>query len=98
MCVPVWTGRRWGGFPVPDPSVIGTISNPSTAPLSDASITITGTIINKQPNGLVLLTNQFQPNGLVGNIQVNRIFTSSLLTALPTVDVSLSTLVETLPL
>jgi filamentous hemagglutinin family protein len=77
----VRAGVNWaalGGFPLLDPTVIGTIPSPPPAPASAANITITGTIINKQPDGLVLLTNQFQPNGLVGNIQVNRIFTSSL--------------------
>jgi filamentous hemagglutinin family protein len=77
----VRAGLNWaalGGFPLLDPTVIGTIPSPPPAPASAANITITGTIINKQPDGLVLLTNQFQPNGLVGNIQVNRIFTSSL--------------------
>lgn len=69
-------------IPMPDPIIIGSsTSSPTVTPASNASINVMGGIYfssNNQTNGsngLVLLTNQFQPNGAVGNIQVNQIGT-----------------------
>lgn len=76
----VRAGVNWaalGGFPVPDPTIIGTLPNSPLVPASGASITVNGTITNAQPDGFVLLTNQFQPNTATGNIVVNGINTSS---------------------
>ncbi|HEY9834636.1 MAG TPA: filamentous hemagglutinin N-terminal domain-containing protein, partial [Stenomitos sp.] len=75
----VRAGVNWaalGGFPLPNPTVIGTIPSPPATSASGASITVKGNIINDQPNGLVLLTNQFQPNEVAGNIEVNQIYTA----------------------
>ncbi len=57
---------------------VGLTGNPSPINLTDtntpssADITIDGTISNNE--GLVFLTNQFQPNNAVGNITVNNIY------------------------
>ncbi len=49
-----------------------------TTPVTNANITITGAITNTQPNALVILTNQYQPNAaLAGNITVGNISTNS---------------------
>jgi filamentous hemagglutinin family protein len=75
----VRAGVDWaalGGFPTPDPSVIGSNPNPSLAPASNANITV-GTISN--PGGLVFLTNQYRPNpNLTGDITATQISTANL--------------------
>jgi len=62
--------------------VLGTFALPNTAPTyvatpSKANITINGNIQVSQPNGLVLLTNQFLPNTLTGVISAKDIDTST---------------------
>ncbi|MBD2318504.1 beta strand repeat-containing protein [Phormidium tenue] len=62
--------------------VLGTFALPNTAPTyaatpSNANITINGNIRVSQPNGLVLLTNQFLPNALTGTISARGIDTST---------------------
>ncbi|WP_190303593.1 beta strand repeat-containing protein [Pseudanabaena sp. UWO311] len=62
--------------------VLGTFALPNTAPTyaatpSNANITINGNIRVSQPNGLVLLTNQFLPNTLTGIISAIGIDTST---------------------
>ena len=62
--------------------VLGTFLAPNTAPTyaatpSNANITINGNIRVSQPNGLVLLTNQFLPNALTGSISARGIDTST---------------------
>ena len=61
--------------------VLGTFTLPNTDPTyvapSNADITINGNIRVSQPNGLVLLTNQFLPNTLTGIISAIGIDTST---------------------
>jgi filamentous hemagglutinin family protein len=62
--------------------VLGTFALPNTDPTyvttpSNANITINGNIRVSQPNGLVLLTNQFLPNTLTGVISTRGIDTST---------------------
>ena len=61
--------------------VVGTFLAPNTDPTyaapSNANITINGNIRVSQPNGLVLLTNQFVPNALTGTISARGIDTST---------------------
>ena len=61
--------------------VLGTFLAPNTDPTyaapSNANITINGNIRVSQPNGLVLLTNQFVPNALTGTISARGIDTST---------------------
>ncbi|GBO55831.1 hypothetical protein APA_3981 [Pseudanabaena sp. lw0831] len=62
--------------------VLGTFLAPNTDPIyaanpSNANITINGNIQVSQPNGLVLLTNQFLPNTLTGVISAIGIDTST---------------------
>ena len=74
----VRAGVDWaalGGFPAPDPTVIGTNPNPSLTPASGANITV-GTITN--PGGLVFLTNQYGLNpNLTGDITATQISTAN---------------------
>jgi filamentous hemagglutinin family protein len=70
---------------VPTSQVLGTFALPNTDPTyavtpSNANITINGNIRVSQPNGLVLLTNQFLPNTLTGVISAKDIDTSTSLT------------------
>jgi len=76
--VDVRAGVNWaalGGFPTPDPTVLGAVI-PTITPATSANITVNGTIDNQNSTGLVLLTNQFQPNTATGNIVVGVILTS----------------------
>jgi filamentous hemagglutinin family protein len=61
--------------------VLGAFTLPNTVPTytapSNANITINGNIRVSQPNGLVLLTNQFLPNALTGTISARSIDTST---------------------
>ena len=61
--------------------VLGTFLAPNTDPTyaapSNANITINGNIRVSQPNGLVLLSNQFLPNTLTGVISTRGIDTST---------------------
>ncbi|PZO42438.1 MAG: hypothetical protein DCF19_07585 [Pseudanabaena frigida] len=62
--------------------VLGTFVSPNADPTyvatpSNANITINGNIRVSQPNGLVLLTNQFLPNTLTGAISAKDIDTST---------------------
>ncbi|MEA5477020.1 filamentous hemagglutinin N-terminal domain-containing protein [Pseudanabaena galeata UHCC 0370] len=78
----VRAGVDWsqlGGLPTNQ--VLGTFLAPNTDPNyatpSNANITINGNIRVSQPNGLVLLTNQFVPNSLTGTILARDIDTST---------------------
>lgn len=75
----VRAGVDWsqlGGLPS-SPILLGE-TTPITQPVSGADITITGNIRVSQPDGLVLLTNQFLPNrSLMGGVQIREIDTSS---------------------
>ena len=63
-----WT--KLGGLPT-NPVIAGILipAPIATGTASSASITVNGSIIN-QPDGLVLLTNQFTPNNLPGTIGI----------------------------
>lgn len=74
----VRAGVNWaalGGFPSPDPTVLGTVT-PTPTPATSANITVNGDIRNTVSNGIVLLTNQFQPTSVPGNIVTRFIETS----------------------
>jgi filamentous hemagglutinin family protein len=77
----VRAGIDWvqlGGLPT-SPIVSGAIAPVPTYPTSPtrADITVTGNIRVSQPSGLVLLTNQFIPNTLQGNISTQEINTGT---------------------
>jgi len=61
--------------PILQPTNLRLTNTPPDPPPTRADITINGGINITQPNGLVLLTNQYQPNSLPGNIQVRIIRT-----------------------
>jgi len=79
--VDIRAGVDWaalGGFPVPDPTRRGTFSTTPTisnSPINSANITTgrirTNIFIGNLTGGRVLLTNQYNPNNLPGNITVN---------------------------
>ncbi|PZV18698.1 MAG: hypothetical protein DCF22_01235 [Leptolyngbya sp.] len=74
----VRAGVNWaalGGLPTPNPTVLGAVT-PTTAPATSANITVSGTIFNTIPNGIVLLTNQFQPTSAPGNIVTRNVLTA----------------------
>jgi hypothetical protein len=65
-----------GGAPNPANQVLPPASvSPSFGGATGATISIDGVISITQPAGVVLLTNQFQPNGLVGEIETGDINT-----------------------
>ncbi|MEQ8975922.1 MAG: CHAT domain-containing protein [Coleofasciculus sp. C1-SOL-03] len=73
-------GINWGVLGGdPGDTTIGTgIPTPTFSPATNADIRV-GNIIINQPDGVVLLTNQYNPNGSLsgGNIQFNQLNTSS---------------------
>jgi len=70
-----WT--QLGGLPT-SPLVSGVVPSPTyTNPPTRADITVNGNIRINQPSGLVLLTNQFMPKPLQGNISVQEINTGT---------------------
>jgi filamentous hemagglutinin family protein len=75
-------GIDWTSLPggIPGNTILFTTLNPNpifgTNP-TNADIEINGNIQITEPDGLVFLTNQYNPNGLSGDIQVGRIDTGS---------------------
>jgi filamentous hemagglutinin family protein len=80
----VRAGIDWTTFPEGSPGdrAVGTVTpTPVFAGVTRADITVNGDgdgdILVSQPDGVVLLTNQYRPNGLAGNILTQDIDTSS---------------------
>ncbi len=75
-------GIDWTSLPggIPGNTVLPATLNPNPtfgANPTNADIEINGNIRITEPDGLVFLTNQYNPNGLSGDIQVGRIDTGS---------------------
>ena len=62
---------------IPGNRIIGTVPPPNFTGATSADITVNGNIRISQADGMVLLTNQYQGNGLAGNILTQRINTNS---------------------
>ena len=74
-----WTTLLGG---VPSDVTIGTVTPPPTfGGVTRANITVNGDIRVSEADGVVLLTNQYQPNNLTGNISTQGIDTSTNLSA-----------------
>lgn len=73
-------GINWSLIPgFPGNTLIGNVNPPQNTPATGSNIRIGGNITINVPNGLVFLSNQYNPNTLLqaGNIQVSRVNTSS---------------------
>jgi filamentous hemagglutinin family protein len=76
----VRAGIDWTTFPQGSPGnrTVGTVApTPVFGGVTRADITVNGEIRVSQPDGVVLLTNQYRANGLAGNILTQDIYTSS---------------------
>jgi len=76
----VRAGIDWTTFPTGSPGnkTVGTVApTPVFGGTTSANITVNGEIRVSLPDGVVLLTNQYRPNGLAGNILTQDIATSS---------------------
>jgi filamentous hemagglutinin family protein len=86
----VRAGIDWTTFPQGSPGnrTIGTVApTPVFGGVTSGDITVNGNIRVSQPDGVVLLTNQYRPNGLVGNISTQDVDTSiEITTDLPVSD------------
>ncbi|HEY9653514.1 MAG TPA: CHAT domain-containing protein [Coleofasciculaceae cyanobacterium] len=73
-------GINWSLIPgFPGNTVIGNVNPTLSTPATASTITVSGNITINVPNGLVFLSNQYNPNTTLqaGNIQVSRVNTSS---------------------